>query len=59
MYVSVSMSSRSYSSQLLNSRKGLWEPHFVAGWSEVQLIIWDLQLMSEVGTVLWAWAHHL
>lgn len=31
----------------------LQEPQFIASWSEVQVIIWDLSLASKVEAVLW------
>ena len=39
--------------------RGLWEPReSIASWS-VQVTTWDLQLVSEVGAVLWSWALNL
>ena len=53
MFINVSMSSMSYSSKLLNSRKGLWEPpiHSPTVGSTGDSL--HLCLAAEVGPVLW------
>lgn len=58
-YTSVSLSSMSHVSKWLNPKRRLWELWSIGGWSEVQVIIWDLQVASEVGVVLWDWALNL
>lgn len=51
--MSVSLSSMSHSSKLLNLRKVSWERRFVASSSEVQMTPSDFVFVSEVEAASW------
>lgn len=56
MDVSVSLKSVSHPSKLPNTRKGLWEPQYIAKFSKVQVASWHLMVDVYREAVSWDWA---